>query len=87
MTVYVNTAELPTVQDRALVDTDGDGKISQSEFENAIGPDADKTKVGYEIPFNRHFYVFTPPRALAEIDAELKTVTNRILALIGEITS
>jgi type I restriction enzyme M protein len=23
--------------------------------------DHDKTKVGYEIPFNRHFYVFTPP--------------------------
>ena len=26
-------------------DTDGDGQISQSEFETAIGPDADKTKV------------------------------------------
>jgi hypothetical protein len=26
-------------------DADGDGQISQSEFENAIGPDADKTKV------------------------------------------
>ena len=26
-------------------DTDGDGQISQSEFENAIGPDADKAKV------------------------------------------
>ena len=32
--------------------------------------DAEKTKVGYEIPFNRHFYVFEPPRPLAEIDAE-----------------
>ena len=31
--------------------------------------DHEKTKVGYEIPFNRHFYVFTPPRPLAEIDA------------------
>jgi type I restriction enzyme M protein len=31
--------------------------------------DPDKTKVGYEIPFNRHFYVFKPPRPLAEIDA------------------
>jgi type I restriction enzyme M protein len=45
--------------------------------------DADKTKVGYEIPFNRHFYVFKPPRALAEIDAELKGVTDRILSLIA----
>jgi type I restriction enzyme M protein len=34
--------------------------------------DHEKTKVGYEIPFNRHFYVFKPPRPLAEIDAELK---------------
>ena len=25
--------------------------------------DHERTKVGYEIPFNRHFYVFTPPRA------------------------
>jgi type I restriction enzyme S subunit len=45
--------------------------------------DHDKTKVGYEIPFNRHFYVFKPPRPLAEIDAELKGVTDRILAMIG----
>jgi len=34
--------------------------------------DHEKTKVGYEIPFNRHFYVFEPPRPLAEIDADLK---------------
>jgi type I restriction enzyme M protein len=34
--------------------------------------DYDKTKVGYEIPFTRHFYVYTPPRPLAEIDAELR---------------
>jgi type I restriction enzyme M protein len=37
----------------------------------------DKTKVGYEIPFNRHFYVFKPPRPLAEIDAELKGRPDR----------
>lgn len=44
--------------------------------------DHEKTKVGYEIPFNRHFYVFKPPRPLAEIDAELKAVTDRILSMI-----
>ncbi|MBT9477166.1 class I SAM-dependent DNA methyltransferase [Polaromonas sp.] len=49
--------------------------------------DADKTKVGYEIPFNRHFYVFKPPRPLAEIDAELKGVTDRILTMIGGLTA
>ena len=44
--------------------------------------DHKKTKVGYEIPFNRHFYVFKPPRDLVEIDANLKVVTNRILTMI-----
>ncbi|WP_291833777.1 class I SAM-dependent DNA methyltransferase [Brevundimonas sp.] len=44
--------------------------------------DESKTKVGYEIPFNRHFYVFEPPRDLAEIDADLLAVTDRIKAMI-----
>ncbi len=48
--------------------------------------DHDKTKVGYEIPFNRHFYVFAPPRPLAVIDAELKECTDRILTMIGGLT-
>ncbi len=48
--------------------------------------DHDKTKVGYEIPFNRHFYVFKPPRELAEIDADLKVVTDRILTMIGALS-
>ncbi|HLG54374.1 MAG TPA: class I SAM-dependent DNA methyltransferase [Vicinamibacterales bacterium] len=48
--------------------------------------DGEKTKVGYEIPFNRHFYVFKPPRPLAEIDADLKVVTDRILTMIGELS-
>lgn len=49
--------------------------------------DHEKTKVGYEIPFNRHFYVFTPPRPLEVIDAELKQVTDRILQMIGGLTA
>jgi len=48
--------------------------------------DHDKTQVGYEIPFNRHFYVFQPPRPLSEIDAELKACTDRILTMIGGLT-
>ncbi len=48
--------------------------------------DHEKTQVGYEIPFNRHFYVFQPPRPLSEIDAELKGVTDRILTMIGGLT-
>lgn len=48
--------------------------------------DHEKTKVGYEIPFNRHFYVFTPPRPLAEIDADLKVVTDRIVQMIAGLS-
>ena len=44
--------------------------------------DHEKTKVGYEIPFNRHFYVFKPPRSLEEIDAELKEVTAKIMGML-----
>jgi len=48
--------------------------------------DYEKTKVGYEIPFNRHFYVFKPPRDLAAIDTDLKVVTDRILTMIGGLS-
>jgi type I restriction enzyme M protein len=47
--------------------------------------DHEKTKVGYEIPFNRHFYVFTPPRPLEVIDAELKLVVGRIQTMLSEV--
>ena len=48
--------------------------------------DHEKTKIGYEIPFNRHFYVFKAPRSLSEIDADLKITTDRILTMIGGLT-
>ncbi|WP_321162761.1 HsdM family class I SAM-dependent methyltransferase [Xanthomonas cerealis] len=47
--------------------------------------DEDKSKVGYEIPFNRHFYVFEPPRSLQAIDEELKAVTASIMQMLGEL--
>jgi len=83
------------VADAALRDTEN---VPLNEDVNAYfkrevlphAPDAwideDKTKVGYEIPFNRHFYVFKPPRPLGEIDAELKVVTGRILEMIGGLS-
>ncbi|MAT73291.1 MAG: restriction endonuclease subunit M [Planctomycetaceae bacterium] len=43
--------------------------------------------VGFEIPFNRHFYKFTPPRPLEEIDADLKACTDRIKQMIEEISA
>jgi len=69
------------------------GEDVEAYFKREVLPDApdawidhDKTKVGYEIPFNRHFYVFKPPRPLAEIDAELKGVTDRIMTMIQGLT-
>lgn len=41
--------------------------------------------VGYEIPFNRHFYEYVPPRALEEIDTELETLTKEIMEMLREI--
>ncbi len=43
--------------------------------------------VGYEIPFNRHFYVYQPPRALEEIDADLDKVSAEIMGLLQEVHS
>ncbi|HEE4952856.1 TPA: SAM-dependent DNA methyltransferase [Klebsiella pneumoniae] len=43
--------------------------------------------VGYEIPFNRHFYQYQPPRDLAEIDADLDAVAREIMQLLAEVHS
>jgi type I restriction enzyme M protein len=43
--------------------------------------------VGYEIPFNRHFYTYVPPRDLTEIDADLDKVSAEIMALLQEVHS
>lgn len=43
--------------------------------------------VGFEIPFNRHFYVFTPPRPLDEIDADLKQCTDKIKEMIEGLST
>jgi type I restriction enzyme M protein len=49
--------------------------------------DEDKTKKGYEIPFTRHFYRYTPPRPLDEIDADLKRLSGGIQAMLREIAA
>lgn len=82
--------------DSALRDTENVPLAEDVEayFEREVKPhapdawiDETKTKVGYEIPFNRHFYVFEPPRPLAEIDAELAGVTARIQAMLAELAA
>lgn len=49
--------------------------------------DRDKTKVGYEIPFTRHFYQYVAPRSLGAIDSELKGISQEIMDLLQEITA
>ncbi|WIT12257.1 class I SAM-dependent DNA methyltransferase [Paucibacter sediminis] len=68
------------------------GEDIQAYFEREVLPhapdawiDEEKSKVGYEIPFNRHFYVFEPPRSLHAIDEELKTVTANIMKMLEEL--
>ncbi len=62
-------------------------------FEREVRPhvpdawmDRSKDKIGYEINFNRHFYKYTSPRPLEEIDAELKQAENEIMRLLKEVT-
>jgi len=43
-------------------------------------------KVGYEINFNRHFYVYQPPRPLEEIEADIKKLEKEILEMVSEVT-
>ncbi len=44
--------------------------------------DFSKTKVGYEIPINRHFYVYKPPRSLSEIESEITVLESEIAGLL-----
>ena len=61
-------------------------------FEREVKPhvqdawvDYNKTKVGFEIPFNRHFYKYQPPRPLEKIEADIKAVEKDILELLREV--
>ncbi len=47
--------------------------------------DHDKTKTGYEIPFTRHFYRYTPPRSLDEIQKDLRVLVGEIQAMLAEV--
>jgi type I restriction enzyme M protein len=48
--------------------------------------DESKTKVGYEIGFNRYFYKYTPPRPLQEIESDLKKIEKEIADMLAEVT-
>ncbi|TGN14006.1 type I restriction-modification system subunit M [Leptospira ilyithenensis] len=72
---YFKREVLPHVPN-AWIDT-----TKRDEKDNQVGI------VGYEIPFNRHFYEYKPPRELKEIDADLDKVTKEILDLLQEVHS
>jgi len=48
--------------------------------------DESKTKIGYEINFNRYFYTYTPPRPLEEIETDLKLIEAEIAGMLAEVT-
>jgi type I restriction enzyme M protein len=73
VTEYFNREVLPHVPDAWISDTVRDAR------------DGEIGKVGYEINFNRYFYKYQPPRALEEIEADIKAVEAEILAMLREI--
>ena len=61
-------------------------------FEREVRPyvpdawmDRSKDKVGYEINFNRHFFKYTPPRPLKDVNAELMRAKEEIVGLLQEV--
>ena len=71
---------------------DARDSVIKAYFETEVAPhvpyawvDAAKTKVGYEIPFTRHFYTYVPPRPLEEIDADLNKLVGEIMKLLREV--
>ncbi|WP_350603073.1 class I SAM-dependent DNA methyltransferase [Pseudoalteromonas sp. SMN1298-MNA-CIBAN-0114] len=72
---YFNREVVPHVSDAWINDT----KCDEKDGELGI--------VGYEIPFNRHFYEYQPPRDLAEIDEELDVLSSDIMNLLQEVHS
>ena len=73
--VYFNKEVAPHVKD-AWIDA---GKRDARDGEIGV--------VGYEIPFNRHFYQYEPPRDLAEIDADLDVLSAEIMEMLREVHS
>ena len=81
----------PTLRDTETVPLEEDVRAYMAREVAPHVPDAwvdeSKTKIGYEIPLNRHFYVYEPPRPLAVIEAELQDLEREIAGLLAEVTS
>jgi type I restriction enzyme M protein len=64
----------------------------ETYFEREVKPyvqdawiDHEKTRIGYEIPFTRHFYKYASLRNLADINTELAAITANIVTMLNEI--
>ena len=92
-------APLPAVP--VVFEADAAGRLQSLEYRSAIDSyataevlpysadawvDYDKTRIGYEIPVTRHFYKYVPPRALADIEADIEALEAEIQKLLREVT-
>ncbi len=78
------TRRLDTIEYRTAIDDYLDTEVHP--YVPDAWHDPTKTKIGYEIPLTRHFYTYTPPRPLEEIDAEIRTLDAEIQVLLAEVT-
>ncbi|MCJ8349184.1 class I SAM-dependent DNA methyltransferase [Moritella sp.] len=88
-----NVALDPSVDTATLIETYFAKEVAPHVADAWINADKRDEKdeeigiVGYEIPFNRHFYVYQPPRALEAIDSDLDAVSADIMKLLQEVHS
>ncbi|EMK3357995.1 SAM-dependent DNA methyltransferase [Vibrio parahaemolyticus] len=83
----------PSISTSTLIESYFKREVQPHVADAWINPDKRDDKdneigiVGYEIPFNRHFYVYQPPRALEAIDADLDAVSADIMKILQEVHS
>ncbi|WP_341769750.1 class I SAM-dependent DNA methyltransferase [Agromyces protaetiae] len=87
-----DTENVPFTYGGNLAGAEGRDATVHAYFEAEVRPhvpdawvDPAKTKVGYEIPFTRHFYTYVPPRPLEEIDRDLNELIAEIMELLREV--
>jgi hypothetical protein len=76
-------------RDRCLAELDTAFAFAEQEVRPHV-PDAwtdqSNTKIGYEIPLNRHFYKYQPPRTREVIEGEIKQLEREIVEMLAEVT-
>ncbi len=72
---------------RAFFDREVKPHVPDAWINEDVRDDKDKQigRVGYEINFNRYFYKYTPPRALEEIEVDIKALEKEIMEMLREV--